>query len=147
VVIFSTTFLVLSRLLFGKALGYIRKREEEVSASHEAIRRDRTEVERLTREYQAHLAKVDKEAYDRTQEILKDALAQASALVGKAQADAQSQIERAQSEVAREKAEGLGRLRAEVARLAQSVAEKVLETSIDPSAAGAAVQKAVSERT
>ena len=147
VVIFSVTFLVLSRTLFGKALGFMRKREEEVKSSHEAIQRDRAEVERLTKEYEAHLAKVEKEAYEKTQAILKDALAAAAASVGKAQADAKAEVERAAAEIAREKREGLVQLRAEVVRLTIGAAEKVLETRLDAAAAGAVVQKFVQERS
>ena len=147
VVIFSVTFLVLSRTLFGKALGFMRKREEEVKTSHEAIARDRAEVERLTKEYEAHLAKVEKDAYEKTQAIVKEALAAAAATVGKAQADAKAEVERAAAEIAGEKREGLAQLRAEVVRLTIGAAEKVLDTRLDPAAAGAAVQKFVQERS
>jgi len=145
VVIFSITFLLLSRVLFGKALDFMKKREEEVRASHEAITRDRAEVARLTKEYEAHIGKVEKEAYEKTQEILKGALAAAGASVARAQADAKSEIERAVAQIAREKEQGLAQLRTEVARLAQSVAEKVMDTKLDADAAGAAVRKFVSE--
>ena len=147
VVIFSITFLALSRILFGKALGFMKKREEEVKTSHASIERDKAEVLRLTKEYEAHIAKVEKEAYDRTQEILKEALAQAAASVGKAQADAKAEVERAAAELAREKREGLAQLRAEVVRLTIGAAEKVMETRLDAAAAGAVVQKFVQERS
>ena len=146
VVIFSITFLALSRVLFGKALGFMKKREDEVKSSNETIERDKAEVARLTKEYEAHIAKVEKEAYDKTQEILKEALAAAAASVAKAQADAKAEVERAQIEIAREKKEGLAQLQAEVARLTQGVAEKVMDTKLDPAAAGAAVQKVLAER-
>ena len=147
VVIFSITFLVLSRTLFGKALGFMKKREEEVQASHEAIVRDQAEVARLTREYEAHIAKVEKEAYEKTQAILKEALAAAAASVGKAQAEAKAEVERAAAEIAREKKAGLEQLRAEVTRLTIDVAEKVMDTRLDPAAAGAAVRQFVQERS
>ena len=120
VVIFVITFLVLSRLLFGRALGHMQQREEEIRKAHEAIQRDRAEVERMTKEYEAHLAKVDKEGYDKTQEILREALAAAQASVAKAQADAKAETERA---------------------------EKVMDTAVDAAAAGAAVQKLIQGRS
>ena len=147
VVIFSITFVALSRILFGKALGFMRKREEEVQASHEAIGRDRAEVARLSRDYEAHIAQVEKAAYEKTQEILKEALAAAGATIARAQADAKAEVGRALVEISREKKEGLARLRAEVARLTQGVAEKVMDTPVDPAAAAAAVQKLVGERS
>src|SRR5881394_2547210 len=141
VVIFVTTFLLLGRILFGRALGHLQQRETEIKKAHDSIAHDRAEIERMTKEYEAHLAKVDKEGYDKTQEILKEALSAAQALVAKAQADAKAETERAAAEIAREKRESLAQLRAEVTRLTQQVAEKVMETSVDPASAGAAVQK------
>lgn len=147
VVIFLITFLALSRILFGRTLGFMKKREEEVQASHEAIERDRAEVARLAREYEAHLAKVEREAYEKTQAIVKEALAAAAATVAEAQADAKAEVERVQAEIAREKREGLAQLRAEVTRLALGVAEKVMETKLDPAVHAAAVRKFVQERS
>jgi F0F1-type ATP synthase membrane subunit b/b' len=147
VVIFATTFLLLSRILFGRALGHLRQREEEIRKAHEAIQRDRAEVERMTQEYKAQLAKVDKEGYDKTQEILKEAMAAAQAAVAKAQADAKAEVERAAAEVAREKRESMAQLRAEVTRLAMGVAEKAMDTPLDPAVHGAAVQKFIQERS
>ena len=147
VVIFVVTFVLLSRILFGRALGHMQQREQEIKKAHDAIQHDRAEVERMTKEYEAHLAKVDKEGYDKTQDILREALAAAQASVAKAQADAKAETERAAAEIAREKRESLAQLRAEVTRLTQQVAEKVMDTSVDSGAAGAAVQKFIRERS
>jgi F-type H+-transporting ATPase subunit b len=147
VVIFVTTFLLLGRILFGRALGHLQQREDEIKKAHDSIAHERAEIERMTREYEAHLAKVDKEGYDKTQEILKEALAAAQASVAKAQADAKAETERAAAEIAREKRESLVQLRAEVTRLTIEVAEKVLETKLDPAASGAVVQKFMQGRS
>ena len=147
VVIFVITFLLLGRILFGRALGHLQQREAEIKKAHDAIQHDRAEVERMTKEYEAQLAKVDKEGYDKTQEILKEALATAQAAIAKAQADAKAETERAVAEIAREKRESLAQLRAEVTRLTQQVAEKVMEASVDPKAADAAVQKLIQGRS
>jgi F-type H+-transporting ATPase subunit b len=147
VVIFVTTFLLLAKILFGRALAHMQQREEEIQKAHDVIRHDREEIERMTKEYEVHLAKVDKEGYEKTQEILKEALAAAQASVAKAQSDARAETERAAAEVAREKRESLAQLRSEVTRLTQLVAEKVLETSVDPASAGAAVQKSIQGRS
>jgi len=146
VVIFVVTFLLLSRILFGRALGFMQQREEEIKKAHDAIRHDRAEVERMTREYEAHLAKVDKEGYDKTQALLKDALAAAQASIAKAQADAKAESERAVAEIAREKKASLVQLRSDVTRLTLEVAEKVMDTKLD-AGAQAAVQKYIQERS
>ncbi|MBI3854513.1 MAG: ATP synthase F0 subunit B [Planctomycetes bacterium] len=147
VVIFVTTFLLLARILFGRALGHMQRREEEIKKAQDSIRHDREEVERMTKEYEAHIAKVDKEGYDKTQEMLKEALAAAQASVAKAQADAKAETERAAAEIAREKRESMVQLRAEVTRLTLEVAEKVMDTRLDPASHGAAVRKFIQERS
>jgi F-type H+-transporting ATPase subunit b len=146
VVIFVITFLLLSRILFGRALGHMQQREEEIKKAHGAIQHDRAEVERMTKEYEAQLAKVDKEGYDKTQAILKDAIAAAQASIGKAQAEAKAESERAVAEILREKKESLGQLRSDVTRLTMDVAEKVMDTKLG-AGAQAVVQKYLQERS
>jgi F-type H+-transporting ATPase subunit b len=146
VVIFTTTFLVLSRILFARIVSGMTDREAEMKRSHEAIGRDRAEVARMTKEIEAHLAQVEREAYEKTQAILKEALASASASVAQAQAEARAQVERAQAEILREKGEARAKLRDDVTRLTLEVAGRVLETPLDPQTHGAIVRKFVSER-
>ena len=146
-VIFFITFLALARILFGRALGHMQQREEDIRKAHDAIQRDRDEIERMTKEYEAHLAKVDKEGYDKTQEILKEALAAARTAVANAQANARAETERAVAEIAAQKRESLAQLRADVTRLTQQVAEKVMDAPVDAGAAGAAVQKVLQGRS
>jgi F-type H+-transporting ATPase subunit b len=147
VVIFVITFLLLARILFGRALGHMQQREEEIRKAHESIQHDRAEVERMTKEYEAHLAKVDKQGYDKTQEILKEALAAAQASVARAQAEAKAETEKAAALIAREKRESLVQLRTEVTRLTLEVAEKVMDTRLDPAVHGVTVQKFIQERS
>lgn len=147
VVIFVITFLLLSRILFGRSLANMQQREEEVRKAEEAIKRDRAEVERMTKDYEAHLAKVDKEGYDRTQKILSEALAAGQASVGKAQAEARARSESAIAQIGHEKKGTLETLRSDVTRLTLEVAEKVLDTRLDPNVHGAEVRKFIQERS
>src|SRR5688572_11266544 len=96
VVIFVITFLILSRLLFGRVMANVTRREDEIRKAQESVAHDRSEVARMMKEYEGHLAKADKEAYDRTQVFLKEAISQSQAMVAKAQADARQEVERAQ---------------------------------------------------
>ena len=146
VVVFVITFLLLSRILFGRALGFMQQREDEIKKSHDAIKHDRAEVERMTKEYDAHLAKVDKDAYDRTQVLLKEAQAESAAAVAKAQTEAKAQSERGLAEIAQSKKDSMVQLRTQIARLTVDVVEKVLETKLD-AGAQAAAQKFIQERS
>jgi F0F1-type ATP synthase membrane subunit b/b' len=147
VAIFVTTFIVLSRLLFSRVLAAMQAREEEIRKSEEAIAHDRAEVARLAKEYEAHVTRIDKEAYEKLQAAVREALAAAQATVAQAQAAAKQEVQNAQEEIGREKREALVRVREGVVRLTHEVAEKVMETRLDPGAAAAAVRKLVSERS
>lgn len=145
VVIFITTFIVLSRLLFRRTLDFMTAREEELRKAREELARDRAEVSRLLAEYQGHLAKIDKDAYDRMQAIFKEALAAANALVARAQAEARQEVEKALAEIAREKEAAAGRLRKDVKQLSLDVASKVLAMPIDPALHGVTLDRFISE--
>jgi F-type H+-transporting ATPase subunit b len=143
VVIFVITFLVLSRLLFGRVLATMREREGEARKAREAIEKDRAEVERLSREMEDRLARIDREAYDRMQATLKEALASAAGIVAGAQAQARKDLDEAHATIRREKQSAAAGLRAEVTRLTLGVVEKLLDTKLDPATHGAAVRSFV----
>src|SRR5262249_28402724 len=103
--------------------------------------------ERMTKEYQAHIAKVNKEGYDKTQEMLKEALAQARAAVDKASTEAKAQTEKAIADINREKKDTLVQLRGDVVRLTLDVAEQAMDTKLDPAVQGQAIQKFIQERS
>ena len=146
VVIFVATFVILSRLLFGRVLESMTQRERETKQAQEGIEKDRDEAARMTREYEARIAKTDREAYDRMQTILKDAQAASGRIVAEAQTEAKENLDKARQEIRREKEAAMTRLRGEVTRLAIGVVEKVLETKLDTATHGAIAEKFVAER-
>lgn len=147
VVVFVITFLLLSRILFGRSLGHMQQREEEIRKGRDAVKHDLAEVERMSKEYEAAIAKVDKEGYDRTQEILREAIAAAQSSVAKAQAEAKDLSDKALAEIAGSKKDTLSKLRSDVTKLTLDLTEKVLDTKLDPAVHGPAVQKFIQERS
>jgi F-type H+-transporting ATPase subunit b len=131
VAIFVTTFILLSRFLFARVLSFMKQREEEQASAAEKIRHNQAEVERLQKEYEAAIAKVEKEAYARLQESLKEAIEAKNRIVGEAQAKARAEVEAARAVIASEKAQAVDGLRAEVARLAREAAGRILEEPVD----------------
>jgi F-type H+-transporting ATPase subunit b len=147
IVVFSATFLVLSKMLFGRAMENIQRRESEMRKAREELARDRAEADRMLQEVEERIRRADQESYDRTQAMLKEALATAASLIAGAQADAKVEVERAREAVAAEKREALAGLKAQTSRLVLEVAEKVLDTTLDPSVHGALVSKILEERS
>jgi len=131
VVLFLTTFFILSRILFGRVLSHLQRREEEVRSQEEALVREREELERLAKEHEAHVAKVEKEAYDRMQAILKEGLSAGEQILAQAQKEAQSQIEGTRKAITEERTRAAEQLREEVLRLTTQACSKILNVRLE----------------
>jgi len=147
VVIFVITFLVLSNLLFKRVLGGMQEREEEVRKARESIEKERAELSKLAKEYEAHLARIDREAYEKAQALLKEALAAAASTVAQAQARSREEVARAVDEITVEKRAARAKIREDVTRLTLEVVEKALDTRLDPATHGDLVRKFVAGRS
>jgi F-type H+-transporting ATPase subunit b len=146
VVIFVFTFLVLSNLLFKRVLRGMQEREEEIEKGRAAIDRERAELAKLTKEYEAHLARIDREAYEKSQALVTEALKAAATTVANATTRARDEVLRAVQEISAEKKAARAKVREDVTRLAIEVVEKALDTRLDAGTHGALVRKFVSER-
>ncbi len=140
VAIFLTTFVVLSRFLFGRVLGHLQRREQEIRESEESIARERSSAEEMSRQYRAHLVRIDKEAYERMQDVYRETLVATGKTVAAAQGEARRQVEKARIEIAKEKSQASSQLRSEVARLTFDAVERALETRLDPQTHRAVVE-------
>ncbi len=147
VVIFVVTFLVLSRILFGRVLDHVTRREEEIRKAREEAARGLAEAERLAKDYEGRLARIDKEAYERMQADLKEALAEVAGQLARAQASAREEVRKGREAIAAEKQTALAGLQGEVERMTLALGEKVLETRLDPAVHGPTVHRFLSGRS
>jgi F0F1-type ATP synthase membrane subunit b/b' len=99
------------------------------------------------KEYEARIARIDQEAYDQAQAVLKEALSQSEKTVASAQAQAHEETERAVAQIAKEEKDVSVPLRAEVTRLALVASEKALGIKLDPATYGPEIERFVSERS
>jgi len=134
--IFIVTFVVLRRLLFARMLGFMTSREAEIDKSVQAIRHDRAELERFTKEYELHIARIEKEAYDRMQVLLKEGLEERSRISAKAQHVAAAEVKAAVADIARMKDQALEQLRKDVPAIAQQAVERVLGVPLEGTQGG-----------
>jgi len=145
VVLFLTTFFILSRILFGRVLSHLQRREEEVRSQEEALVREREELERLAKEHEAHVAKVEKEAYDRMQAILKEGLSAGEQILAQAQKEAQSQIEGTRKAITEERTRAAEQLREEVLRLTTQACSKILNVRLEETEIRSVIREVLSE--
>ncbi len=130
-VIFITTFLVLSQLLFKRVLVFMQTREKEQADAAERVKKDREELARVTHEYEERIAKVEKDAYAKLQAVLKEAVEAKNKIIGDAAAKARSEADAAKAAIAAEKAQAMAQLNAEVGKYAREAAQKILEEPVD----------------
>lgn len=131
VVIFVSTFILLKNLLFRRVLGFMKQREGEQASSSAKIRKNQEDLARLTQEYEARIAEVEKRAYAKLQEVLKEALDAKAAIVAEAQAQARREMESSRAAIAEEKSRAMVQLRSEVVRLSREAAQRILEEPVD----------------
>lgn len=130
VINFLVLFYLLRRFLWKPLLGIIEDREKEVASNLEGAENAREEALNMKAEYERRLA----EAQQRAEEMITRAEHKAEELERdlktKADAKAVSIMDRARTEIEREKARALTDLRDQVADMALAVAGKVLERSV-----------------
>jgi F-type H+-transporting ATPase subunit b len=90
------------------------------------VERDRAETARLLKDYEARLAKADREAYERAQAALTEGLAAAQAIVAKAAAQASEEVATSAAAFVQARQEARPKIRAEVSRLALEMAGKAV---------------------
>jgi len=130
-VIFIVTFSILRRLLFARMLGFMTSRESEIEQSLQGIRRDRAEIEKFTAEYEAHIARIEKEAYARMQAVLKEGLEAKVRISAQAQQQAAAEVKAAVAAIAQEKEKALVALQKDVPAIAQQAVERVIGVPLE----------------
>lgn len=131
----AVAFLVLLFLMYRTAWPQIdklyRDRRAGIEGRLEQAEKEREEAEQLLQRYRDRLAAAE----DETQRILEEARANAERvrkdLLGKAEADAEQQLERAGQTIRAERDQAIRQLRGEVATLAVELASRVVEDSLD----------------
>jgi F-type H+-transporting ATPase subunit b len=127
---FLLLFLVTRRVWPSIDQAY-RNRTANIEGKLETAERERAEADRLLEEYRAKLAA----AGDETQRILEEARASAERirreLRGKAEAEAERELERARQTIRSERDQAVRDLRREVGTLAVELAARVVNDSLD----------------
>jgi F-type H+-transporting ATPase subunit b len=131
IVIFLTTFFILRSLLFVPVMKFMTEREAEAERAAERIRHERLEGERLAKEYEAHLARIDKEAWERLQSVLKEAMEVRAKLAAEAQQRAAQETKAALAVIARERDAAMESLRKEVPAMSKQAVERVLGVPVE----------------
>lgn len=145
IVAFILLFWILKKFLFGRIVGHLQSRSDEIKNTFAKIEADKTEIERLTKEYQDKLANIEKEAYAKFQEAAKKGVELKNEILQQAQQQAQKELEKARAEIEREKDKAKLELRQEVVKLSLIIAEKLVDATMDEKTNSKLVEKFLNE--
>lgn len=123
---FVLIFLLLAKLAFPKFKQTMRERTERIRGQLESADRTKAEADGVLDEYRRKLADAQNEANRIIEESKKTAEALRRDLVARAEEEATEIVNRARGEVGAERDRAVAELRASVADLTISVAEKVI---------------------
>lgn len=121
----------LYKFLYKPLLGAISTREQEIESTIKKTAEDRTEAERLRKEFESQISNAQREAQEIINKAVKGANTTREQIEADARAKASEMLENATKTIEREKLKALAELRGEVANLAIMVAGKVIEKNLD----------------
>ena len=124
---------VMKKLLFKPVMKMLAERENEVGSMYEKAENAQQNAEKLESEYTQKLTSAKEEASRIMKEATREATLRGEEIVAEAQQKASSLITRAQKEIEREKDAAISEIKSDIASIAISVAEKVIEKDINES--------------
>lgn len=128
---FVLLLIVLGKFAWKPILQALQSREQEIADSIKKAEDARKDAERLLAENKAMIAKANEETARLIAEGRAIAEQVKNDIVAKANESAKTMMAQAKDEIVREKEAALTQLRSEVADLAISVAEKIVDESLD----------------
>lgn len=128
---FAILLFALYKFLYKPLLGAISAREEEIEGSLKKAAEDRTEADRLRKEFESQISSAQREAQEILSKATKAATTAKEQIETQARAKASEILENATKTIEREKAKAIAELRDEVATLALSIASRVIEKNLD----------------
>lgn len=128
---FIILFLLLKKLLWKPVKGFMEKRQKEIQETIENADNSRAEAIKLKKQYEAQIANAKLESRD----ILEQANRRADKNIAASRQEAKEQgdklIKKAQEEIRLEKEKAFAELRDEVSVLSVSIAEKIIQETIN----------------
>ena len=125
--------LIMKKLLFKPVTKMLAEREEEVSAMYKKAEAAQQNSENLEKDYTQKLSAAKEEAARIMKEATREATLKGEEIVSDAQSKAAALLSKAQKEIEREKLSAVNEIKSDIASIAVSVAEKVIEKDINES--------------
>ena len=125
--------LIMKKLLFKPIMNMLAEREEEVSSMYKKAEAAQQNAENLEKDYTQKLSAAKEEAARIMKDATREATLKGEEIVSDAQNKAGALLSKAQKEIEREKKAAVNEIKSDIASIAVSVAEKVIEKDINES--------------
>ncbi len=122
---------VMKKLLFKPVTNMLKQREDEVNSMYEKAEEAQKNAEALEKEYAESLSGAKEEAARIVKDATKDATLKSEQIVSEAQAQATAAILKAEKEIEREKQLAIDEIKNDIASIAVDVAGKIIEKDIN----------------
>lgn len=122
---------VMKKLLFKPVTNMLKQREDEVNSMYEKAEEAQKNAEALEKEYAESLSGAKEDAARIVKDATKDATLKSEQIVSEAQAQATAAILKAEKEIEREKQLAIDEIKNDIASIAVGVAGKIIEKDIN----------------
>ena len=124
-------FLVMKKLLFKPVTKMLAMREEEVKSMYQKAEDAQKSAQSLEEEYTNKLSTAKEEAANIMKTATREATLKGEEILQDAQKRASAMITKAESEIEREKKAAVNEIKGDIASIAVTLAEKVIEKDIN----------------
>ena len=122
---------IMKKLLLKPVTNILKQREEEVNSIYEKAEESQKNAEALEKEYKESLAGAKEEAARIVKEATHEATVKGEQIVADAKQEAAAARSTAEREIEREKQAAVNEIKDDIASIAVSVAEKVIEKDLN----------------
>lgn len=124
-------FFILSYLVFNPARKMLSGRREKVEADLQSAEQDKKDADALKKEYEARIEKADEEAEDILSKARSKALKNEADIIAEAKEEAARLMERADTEIERERRKAIEGMKQEIIDIAGAMASKAVGEKMD----------------
>jgi F-type H+-transporting ATPase subunit b len=128
---FLITLWILKKYAWGPLLGLLDERRNKIIDEFQKIEDDRSEVEKLTAEYEAKLRDIESERRVALTEAINEGKTIASEIKSKAQSDAKAEAEKKHAELQRDVAKAKVQLKNDMVNMTMTAAGRIIKEEMD----------------
>ncbi len=142
---FLILFWILKKYLFGRIMGLIKDRENEIKDVYSRAGRERDDASELKSQYETRISQAEEEAHKKIQEAVLEAKKISETIVKNTKEEADIIKEKANREIEQEKKNAMAEIRKEVVNLSMVATEKLIKESVDKKMAEKLIDSAIQD--